>query len=258
MRHELRKQRGIPGHVQPESPRQRQETEVAPSGAGPWLAVRAGRGCFRSRHRLLPRLAGRPESAASAADGQQVLTGSNLTGTTASGAPDVGGWGEGGYPMVAGSAAGAPGNSGEAAAARASGATAVTNVASENWAGHAATGAALAPPPASPRRGPQPAVACGATATFSSFGAGLYGDGTPTVEQTGTEADWRPSCRLLPGVVRDFPERAGVLAGNPRNWVMPCRRPWCQAAAATFSHADPQRRPPRAGARPPGRPSRRP
>jgi len=153
------------------------------------------------------------ESAASAAAGQQVLTGSNLTGTTASGAPDVGGWGEGGYPMVAGSAAGAPGGSGEAAAAPASGATAVTNVASENWAGYAATGAAGSFTSVS-SSWPQPAVACGATATFSSFWVGLDGDGTPTVEQTGTEADCAHGAASYQGWYEIFPN-APVFLPNP-------------------------------------------
>jgi hypothetical protein len=35
----------------------------------------------------------------------------------------------------------------------------------------------------------QAAVTRGTAGTFSSFWAGLDGDGTPTVEQTGTEAD---------------------------------------------------------------------
>ena len=115
--------------------------------------------------------------------------------------------------MVAGSAAGAPGGSGEAAAAPASGATAVTNVASENWAGYAATGAAGSFTSVS-SSWPQPAVGCGATATFSSFWVGLDGDGTPTVEQTGTEADCTHGAASYQGWYEIFPN-APVFLPNP-------------------------------------------
>ena len=69
-----------------------------------------------------------------------------------------GGWGKGGYTMM-------PGPAGYAAAGAAGTFTRV----SASWA--------------------EPAVTCAAGQTFSSFWVGLDGDGTSTVEQTGTEAD---------------------------------------------------------------------
>jgi len=147
--------------------------------------------------------AGPAAATALAGDGQDVLAG-----TTSSPVPVVGGWGEGGYPMVAGSAAGAaapgegpgvgPGNGTAANAA------AVTNVASANWTGYAATGPAGSFTSVSSSWA-QPAVSCGAASTFSSFWAGLDGDGTPTVEQTGTEADCANGVATYQGWYEIFP-----------------------------------------------------
>ena len=90
----------------------------------------------------------------------------------------------------------------------------MTDVASENWAGYAATGTAGSLTSVSSSWA-QPTVTCGATDTFSSFWVGLDGDGAPTVEQTGTA---KPSCaggsRVLPGLVQDFPN-APVFFANP-------------------------------------------
>ncbi|WP_051825411.1 G1 family glutamic endopeptidase [Kitasatospora aureofaciens] len=57
---------------------------------------------------------------------------------------------------------------------------------SGNWAGYAATGGRFTSVKAS---WVQPAVSCNGTDTWSSFWVGLDGDGSNSVEQTGTEAD---------------------------------------------------------------------
>ena len=59
---------------------------------------------------------------------------------------------------------------------------------SQNWAGYVAAGQAGTLTSVS-SSWTQPAVTCDAAETFSSFWVGLDGAGTPTVEQTGTEAD---------------------------------------------------------------------
>ena len=92
-----------------------------------------------------------------------------------------GGWGKGGYTMMPGPAGS---SSAESGAAR----NTVTAAASENWAGYAAAGAAGTFTRVSASWA-EPAVTCAAGQTFSSFWVGLDGDGTSTVEQTGTEAD---------------------------------------------------------------------
>lgn len=57
---------------------------------------------------------------------------------------------------------------------------------SSNWAGYAATGSTFTSVSAS---WVQPAVKCGSATTYSSFWIGIDGDGSNSVEQTGTEAD---------------------------------------------------------------------
>jgi hypothetical protein len=57
---------------------------------------------------------------------------------------------------------------------------------SDNWAGYAATGSSYTSVSSS---WVQPSVNCGSETTYSSFWVGLDGDGTDSVEQTGTEAD---------------------------------------------------------------------
>ena len=128
-----------------------------------------------------------------------VRTADVLAGATSPATPVVGGWGRGGYPMMAGPGAG--------------GAAAVPNVVSVNWAGYAATGAAGAFTSVSSSWA-QPAVSCGATDAFSSFWAGLDGDGTPTVEQTGTEADCAHGAATYQGWYEIFPN-APVFYPNP-------------------------------------------
>ena len=60
----------------------------------------------------------------------------------------------------------------------------------------------------------QPAVTCTATNTFSSFWVGLDGDGTATVEQTGTEADCDGGTPSYQGWFEMFPN-APVFFDNP-------------------------------------------
>ncbi|HEX4788177.1 MAG TPA: G1 family glutamic endopeptidase [Actinospica sp.] len=57
---------------------------------------------------------------------------------------------------------------------------------SDNWAGYAASGGTYNSVSSS---WVQPSVNCGSEDTWSSFWVGLDGDGTSSVEQTGTEAD---------------------------------------------------------------------
>jgi hypothetical protein len=142
------------------------------------------------------------------------VVGGAVAGTTSSsaapGTPSMGGWGEGGYPMVAGS----PSNDGQAANAPDGNAAGVTDVASENWAGYAATGAANSFTSVSSSWA-QPAVNCdGAAGTFSAFWVGLDGDGTPTVEQTGTEADCADGTASYQGWYEIFPN-APVFFPSP-------------------------------------------
>ena len=62
----------------------------------------------------------------------------------------------------------------------------LTHSSSGNWSGYAATGATFTSVSATWK---QPAVSCGSQTTYSSFWVGLDGDGSNSVEQTGTEAD---------------------------------------------------------------------
>jgi hypothetical protein len=123
----------------------------------------------------------------------------------------AGGWGRGGYTMMpgpAGSASPAQGNS--ATTAPAANAAATT---SANWAGYAATGNQGTFTNVS-SSWTQPTVTCGAANTFSSFWVGLDGDGTPTVEQTGTEADCDAGTAVYQGWFEMFPN-APVFYNNP-------------------------------------------
>jgi hypothetical protein len=62
----------------------------------------------------------------------------------------------------------------------------LTHSTSSNWSGYAATGRTFTSVSAS---WTQPAVSCGSQTTYSSFWVGLDGDGSNSVEQTGSEAD---------------------------------------------------------------------
>jgi hypothetical protein len=62
----------------------------------------------------------------------------------------------------------------------------ITNSTSTNWSGYSATGQTFTSVSAS---WTQPTAACTTTQTYSSFWVGLDGDGSNSVEQTGTDAD---------------------------------------------------------------------
>jgi hypothetical protein len=135
---------------------------------------------------------------------------------------DSGGWARGGYEMMpgpAGSASSAQGSSAQGSSAQGSSAqSAVANAAnagatSENWAGYTSAGAAGTFTSVSASWS-QPAVTCTATDTFSSFWVGLDGDGTNSVEQTGTEADCAGGAAAYQGWFEMFPA-APVFFNNP-------------------------------------------
>jgi Peptidase A4 family len=119
----------------------------------------------------------------------------------------MGGWGRGGYPMTGGA-------SGQQALGRA-GTTNSANAAatSTNWSGYAAAGQAGTFTSVS-SSWTQPAVTCGAQQTFSSFWVGLDGDGTQSVEQTGTEADCSGGAAAYQGWWEMFPA-APVFYNQP-------------------------------------------
>jgi Peptidase A4 family len=104
------------------------------------------------------------------------------------------GYGRGGYTMMP----------------HATEATAATTM---NWSGYASTGA-----PGSfssvASSWAQPTVTCDGTDTFSSFWVGLDGVGTPTLEQTGTEADCSGGTAVYGGWYEIFPD-APVFYNEP-------------------------------------------
>jgi Peptidase A4 family len=127
-----------------------------------------------------------------------------------------GGWGRGGYTMMPGPAGSAapswswtPGSEAPGAAADAAAMT------SQNWAGYASAGSAGSFTSVS-ASWTEPAVTCTATGTFASFWVGLDGDGTTTVEQTGTEADCDGGTATYQGWFEMFPA-APVFYDNPVN-----------------------------------------
>ena len=133
----------------------------------------------------------RAATAGQATHATQAAPAANVTRT-------IGGWGRGGYPMVT------------PAPANAANATAATSM---NWAGYAAAGAAGTFTSVS-TSWTQPTVTCTAANTFSSFWVGLDGDGTTTVEQTGTEADCTNGAATYQGWWEMFPN-APVFYNNP-------------------------------------------
>ncbi len=135
--------------------------------------------------------------------------GSNGAGSNGAGSNGAGSNGAGSN----GAGSNGAGSNGEAADAPDGGTANVTDVASENWAGYAATGAAGSLTSVSSSWA-QPTVTCGATDTFSSFWVGLDGDGTPTVEQIGTEADCAGGAASYQGWYEIFPN-APVFFSNP-------------------------------------------
>ena len=127
--------------------------------------------------------------------------GSGSAGSSGSDASGTGGWGpwSGSGGSAGGQASGTPAN-----------ATAAT---SQNWAGYAAAGTPGTFTSVS-SSWTQPAVTCTAQQTFSSFWVGLDGDGTQTVEQTGTEADCNNGKASYQGWFEMFPS-APVFYNNP-------------------------------------------
>jgi len=103
------------------------------------------------------------------------------------------GWAPGGDTMLPGPAA---------QGAAAPGMANTTATTSENWSGYAATGSRFTSVSAA---WTQPAVTCTAQDTYSSFWVGLDGDGTQTVEQTGTEADCASGTAAYSGWYEMFP-----------------------------------------------------
>jgi hypothetical protein len=118
----------------------------------------------------------------------------------------AGGWGRGGYMMMPG-----PGGAPAGTSAPADGAATGTATTSMNWSGYAATGGRFTSVSAA---WAQPAVTCTAQTTFSSFWVGLDGDGTQSVEQTGTEADCSGGAAAYSGWFEMFPN-APVFYNNP-------------------------------------------
>ena len=84
---------------------------------------------------------------------------------------------------------------------------------SENWSGYAAAGTPGTFTSVS-SSWTEPAVTCSAQQTFSSFWVGLDGDGTQSVEQTGTEADCNNGEASYQGWFEMFPN-APVFYNNP-------------------------------------------
>jgi hypothetical protein len=118
-----------------------------------------------------------------------------------------GGWGRGGYTMMPGPAGGA------GAAGNGPAESDTADEMSANWAGYAATGQDGSFTSVSASWS-EPAVTCGDAETFSSFWVGLDGDGTSTVEQTGTEADCDNGTASYAGWYEIFPN-APVFFSNP-------------------------------------------
>jgi Peptidase A4 family len=143
--------------------------------------------------------------------GQQItsqqISGQQVSGQQISG-QQISGWGHGGYPMMPGPAGVRP-VSGSAGLGPDNAADAM----SANWAGYAAAQSqgSFTSVAAS---WTQPAVTCTEAESFSAFWVGLDGDGTATVEQTGTEADCVDGTPSYQGWYELFPN-APVFFSNP-------------------------------------------
>jgi hypothetical protein len=146
-------------------------------------------------------MAAGPGGAAGAEPGRQSAEGTPASGSgSGSGS---GGWGgPGGWDGWSGSGGQAGGTAANATAAT-----------SQNWAGYAASGAPGTFTSVS-SSWTEPAVTCTAQQTFSSFWVGLDGDGTQTVEQTGTEADCANGKPSYQGWFEMFPN-APVFYNSP-------------------------------------------
>jgi Peptidase A4 family len=115
-----------------------------------------------------------------------------------------GGWGRGGYTMMPGPGGAAPSWSSAPSPQSPGFAVNAAAMTSQNWAGYASAGSAGTFTSVS-ASWTEPAVTCTATDTFASFWAGLDGDGTNTVEQTGTEADCDGGTATYQGWFEMFP-----------------------------------------------------
>jgi hypothetical protein len=124
-----------------------------------------------------------------------------------------GGWGRGGYTMMPGPAGTAPSWSSAPSPQSPGFAANAAAMTSQNWAGYASAGSAGTFTSVS-ASWTEPAVTCTAADTFASFWAGLDGDGTNTVEQTGTEADCDGGTATYQGWFEMFPA-APVFYDNP-------------------------------------------
>ena len=93
------------------------------------------------------------------------------------------------------------------------GSAANASATSENWSGYAEAGAPGTFTSVS-SSWTEPTVTCTAQQTFSSFWVGLDGDGTQSVEQTGTEADCNNGVATYQGWFEMFPN-APVFYNNP-------------------------------------------
>jgi hypothetical protein len=128
------------------------------------------------------------------------------------------GWGRGGYMMMPGPAGSSVAESGAASATPFSATAAtgtVTASTSQNWAGYTSAGTPGTFTSVSSSWA-EPTVTCDANQTFSSFWVGLDGNGTNTVEQTGTEADCTNGAAIYQGWFEMFPN-APVFYNNPVN-----------------------------------------
>ena len=108
---------------------------------------------------------------------------------------------------------GADGSQGSQGAGGGIGNAANAAATSKNWSGYAAAGTPGTFTSVS-SSWTEPAVTCSAQQSFSSFWVGLDGDGTQSVEQTGTEADCNNGAASYQGWFEMFPN-APVFYSNP-------------------------------------------
>jgi Peptidase A4 family len=150
-----------------------------------------------------------PSQLATSADTQGLpgYIGSGHTGSRLNG-----GWGHGGYPMMPGPAGAYP-SSGAVSGSAGLGPDNAADAMSANWAGYAAAQSQGSFTSVS-ASWTQPAVTCADAESFSAFWVGLDGDGTATVEQTGTEADCADGTPSYQGWYELFPN-APVFFANP-------------------------------------------
>ena len=101
---------------------------------------------------------------------------------------------------------------------------------SENWSGYGAAGTPGTFTSVS-SSWTEPAVTCSAQQAFSSFWVGLDGDGTQSVEQTGTEADCNNGAASYQGWFEMFPDAPVFSTTRSRPGTRSARRSSRTAAA---------------------------